>query len=66
MSEKEKVEIHETEYINKELPRIAYEKTKQDDMTHGSQIKIDVSDTTGKGAFKIFRRVLNELGDAEK
>lgn len=63
MSEKEKqtTEIHKTEYVDKKIPTIVYVKTKQDDMTHGEHIKIEVSDRTSEGAFKTFKKIRNEL-----
>jgi len=69
MSEKETYEIHKTEYVDKELPTIVYENTKQDGMMEGEHVKILVSDKTSKAAFQTFKQVRDEIGrrnDGEK
>ena len=58
---KEKLEIHKTEYVDKKIPTIVYVKTKQDDMTHGEHIRIEVSDRTSEEAFKTFKQIRDEL-----
>ena len=65
MSEKEKLEIHKTEYVDKKIPTIVYIKTKQDDMTHGEHIRIEVSDRTSEEAFKTFKQIRDELKEEE-
>lgn len=65
MSEKEKLEIHKTEYVDKKIPTIVYVKTKQDDMTHGEHIRIEVSDRTSEEAFKTFKQIRDELKEEE-
>lgn len=52
-----KLEIHKTEFVDKELPTILFESTKQHDMSHGEQITIRVSDKTSKRAFQTFKKV---------
>ena len=65
MTEKEKLEIHKTEYVDKKIPTIVYVKTKQDDMTHGEHIRIEVSDKTSEEAFKTFKQIRDELKEEE-
>ena len=65
MTEKEKLEIHKTEYVDKKIPTIVYVKTKQDDMTHGEHIRIEVSDRTSEEAFKTFKQIRGELKEEE-
>jgi len=65
MGEKEKLEIHKTAYVDKRIPTIVYEQTKQDSMTHGEHIKIEVSDRTSDDAFQTFKRIRDELKEGE-
>lgn len=66
MGEKEITEIHKTEYVDKKIPTIIYEKTKQKDMLSGEHIRIEISDKTSEGAFKTFKRIRNELKEEEQ
>ena len=43
MSEKETIEVHRTEFVDKEIPTISYEHVKQEDMTHGERTTITLS-----------------------
>ena len=57
----EKTEIHTTEYIDKELPRIHYQKTTTRSMTEGETIVISVSDKTSQNALATFRELHKEV-----
>lgn len=61
MNEKETIEIHRTEFVDKEIPTISYEHVKQEDMTHGERTTITVSDKTSKAAFRTFRDIRKEI-----
>lgn len=64
--EKEITEIHKTEFVDREIPTIFYEKTTQDDMTCGKKIVISVSDVTSKDAFRTFKDVLKETDNGKQ
>ena len=51
--------------MGKKIPTIVYVKTKQDDMTHGEHIRIEVSDRTSEEAFKTFKQIRGELKEEE-
>ena len=60
MNEKETKEIYSTEYIDKELPRIIYEKKIRHDMTECESIYISVSDKTSKAALTTLKEIREE------
>ncbi len=58
MKEKVNKEIHhKTEFVDKKLPTIYYEKQKHKDMSNIDGVVITVSDTTSKEAFETFKKV---------
>lgn len=57
MSEKETIEIHNTEYVDKELPTITYERTKIMSMTEHDRTYISVSDKTSEAALHTFEKI---------
>lgn len=66
MNDKETIEIHKTEYVDKDLPTIYYEHVTQSDMTHGEKITITVSDKTSKAAFRTFKEIRKEIRSNDK
>ena len=60
MTEKETIEIHTTEYIDKELPRIIFEKKIRHDMTECESIYTSVSDKTSKAALTTLKEIREE------
>ena len=54
-------EIHKTEFIDKQLPTIYYEKTTHKSMTNSTNVVLKVSDTTSEKAVKTFREIQKEL-----
>lgn len=59
--EKETIEIHDTEYVDRSIPTILYESMKQKDMTTYERVTIQVSDKTSKRAFKTFKKIRDEV-----
>ena len=57
----EQTEIYTTEYIDKELPSIHYQKTVTRSMTEGESIVISVSDKTSQNALSTFRELHKEV-----
>jgi len=55
--DKEIIEIHKTEYVDKEIPSILYEHVKQEDMTRVERTTITVSDKTSKAALGFANKV---------
>lgn len=60
MTERETIEIHSTEYIDKELPRIVYEKKIIHNMTESESIYISVSDKTSRAALTTLKEIREE------
>lgn len=65
MQERETIEIHTTEYIDKELPRIIYEKKIIHNMTESESIYISVSDKTSKAALTTLKEIRESDGAIE-
>jgi len=61
MTEREIIEIHKTEYVDKDIPTILYEHVTQDDLTHGERTTITVSDKSSKAAFRTFKDIRKEI-----
>lgn len=57
MTEEKIVEIHKTEYVDKELPTITFEQVKTTSMTEHERTYISVSDKTSEEALRIFEKV---------
>ena len=57
MADKERTEVYTTEYIDKELPRIVYEKKIIHNMTESESIYISISDKTSKAALGTFKEL---------
>lgn len=54
-------EIHKTEFVDKSLPSIFFEKTERKSTTEASNIIIQVSDKTSKDAFDTFKKLRDEI-----
>lgn len=59
-------EIYLKEFVDKSLPTIVFESKNVESLTDWDEIKISVSDATGKGALEVFKNVLSELGIGNK
>ncbi len=59
--DKEVREIHKTEFVDKALPTILYEKRVHHSLTEGHSEYILVSDKTSEKALKTFKRVREEV-----
>jgi hypothetical protein len=55
--DKEKETVHETKYINKELPTIFFQNDVRKDINDISSTVITVSDNTSEKALDTFKRV---------
>lgn len=54
-------EIYLKEFVDKQLPCISFVSKSVNSMTEWNEIDISVSDTTGEGALKVFKSVLEEI-----
>jgi hypothetical protein len=61
MTERETIEMHTTECIDKELPRIVYEKKIIHNMTESESIYISVSDKTSRAALTTLKEIREEM-----
>lgn len=61
MEKKIDKEIHKTEFVDKQLPTIFYEKQKVDSVTKSESIVISVSDHTSDKALKTFEKIKEGL-----
>ncbi len=59
--EREIIEIHKTEYVDKGIPTIVYEHVKQEDMTRVERTFITVSDKTSSAALQTFKDMRKEI-----
>jgi hypothetical protein len=57
MSDEKTKEIHKTEFIDKNLPTILYEKSSQKDMTNVKSVTISISDTSSEKALDTFKKM---------
>ena len=61
MADIEKTEIYTTEYIDRDLPKIVYEKKIVRNMTESESIYITISDKTSKEALHTFKELRKEV-----
>lgn len=61
MADTEKTEIYTTEYIDRDLPKIVYEKKIVRNMTESESIYITISDKTSKEALHTFKELRKEV-----
>jgi hypothetical protein len=61
MTDTEKTEIYTTEYIDKDLPKIIYEKKIVHNMTESESVFITISDKTSKAALDTFKELRKEV-----
>lgn len=59
--ETKETEIHKTEYIEMELPKIYYERIEQNDSSQWEKTTISVSDKTSEKALETFKKVKDEV-----
>jgi len=63
--EKEKIviekEVHKTEFVEKELPKIYFEDSKIEGYDKGRMVTISVSDKSSEEALKTFEKIRKEL-----
>jgi len=63
MAERDTIEIHKTEYVDRDLPTITYESSKSESMTEGERTYISVSDKTSERALTTFKALLKEIAE---
>jgi hypothetical protein len=59
--EKETIEIHNTEYVDRELPTITYDRVITTSMTESERTHISISDKTSKAALETFEKVRKDV-----
>lgn len=59
--EKETIEIHNTEYVDRELPTITYDRLITTSMTESERTYISISDKTSKAALETFEKVRKDV-----
>jgi hypothetical protein len=54
-------EIHNTQFVDKELPTITIIERNCDSMTDWSELTVSVSDVTAEGAYVVFKKVMKSI-----
>lgn len=57
----EKETIHNTEYVDRELPTITYDRVITTSMTESERTHISISDKTSKAALETFEKVRKDV-----